>query len=290
MLSSCPHYPATSRADLEESEAMADYAQAWEKWFPLIERGAAELTACMLDSAGLEPGQRVLDIATGIGEPALSAARRVGAAGRVTGVDLSPAMLEFAAQRAAGAGLENIDFRLMDANALDLDTASFDAALCRWGLMFVDDLQRTLRAIHGALKPGARLAIGVWAAADEVPALSTAARVLHRELGLPPPPEGAGTAFALAAAAPLLAALQAAGFEQITRKPVNVHYDYASAQEYLAHRREVSNLLRESLASIDEPELERAVGVLERELEACRRADGSLGFDNRAYCVAATRA
>lgn len=268
---------------------MADYASAWEKWFPVIEQGASGLSACMLDEAGLEAGQRVLDIATGIGEPALSAARRIGPAGQVTGIDLSPAMLEFAKRRARQAGLANVEFRVMDANALDFPASTFDAVLCRWGLMFVDDLVQTLRAIHTALKPGARLAIGVWASADEVPALSTAARVLHRELGLAPPPQGPGTAFALADAASLIDALQAAGFAQVTRTAVNVHYDYASTQEYLAHRLEVSNLLRETLDGIAEERIAGATGALEEALARWRRDDGSLGFDNRAYCVAATR-
>lgn len=268
---------------------MADYASAWEKWFPVVERGANPLTACMLDAARLETGQRVLDVATGIGEPALTAARRVGPSGRVTGIDLSAAMLDFARRRARQAGIDNIEFLPMDANALDLDAAAFDAVLCRWGLMFVDDLARTLRDLHAASRPGARLAIGVWASADEVPALTTAARVLHRELDLPPPPQGAGTAFALADGPSLVARLQAAGFEQVTRTAVNIHYDYASASEYLAHRREVSKLLRESLSGIAEAEVERATRVLERELEAYRRDDGGLGFDNRAYCVAAMR-
>ena len=268
---------------------MADYASAWEKWFPTIEQGASTLTACMLDAAGLEAGQRVLDVATGIGEPALSAAGRVGPAGRVPGIDLSSAMLEFARRRARDAGLDNAEFRVMDANALDLAAASYDAALCRWGLMFVDDLAQTLCAIHAALKPGARLAIGVWGSADEVPALSLAARVLHRELGLPPPPRGAGTAFALADGASLVAAMQAAGFEQVTRRAVNVHYDYASPRQYLAHRLEVSNLLRATLDGIAEPRIAAAKAVLEQALEARRREDGSIGFDNRAYCVAATR-
>jgi len=269
---------------------MTDYAEAWEKWFPVIERGARHLTARMLDNAVLEPGQRVLDIATGIGEPALTAARRVGPQGHVTGIDLSPAMLEFANRRARESGLDNVDFRVMDADALDFETATFDAVLCRWGLMFVDDLEQSLRDIRALLKPGCRLVIGVWATAARVPALSMAARVLHREFGLAPPSEGAGTAFALADGPGLINALEANGFEQVTHEAVNVHYVYASTREYLAHRLEVSNLLRETMDSIDEDELALAAGVLEAELDAFRRDDGSLGFDNRAYCVAATRA
>lgn len=269
---------------------MVDYAEAWKKWFPVIEGGANKLTARMLDSAGLKAGHRVLDIATGIGEPALSAARRVGPAGQVIAIDLSPGMLEFAAARALDAGLDNVEFRVMNADALDFKAAHFDAALCRWGLMFVDDLAHTLRSIHAVLKPGASLALGVWATADEVPALAIAARVLHRELGLPPPPEGAGTAFALADGDALLAALEDSGFETVIRQAVNIHYHYPSFAEYLAHRREVSSTLDKALQGCAESEIAGAARVLEDELQAFRGADGGIAFDNRAYCVNATRA
>ena len=268
---------------------MADYAKAWEKWFPIIEDGAGKLTARMLDSAGIGRGKQVLDIATGIGEPALTAAQRVGPAGYVLGIDLSPAMLEFAAERALDAELDNIEFRVMNANALELDDGSFDIALCRWGMMFVDDLQQTLRAVHAALKPGARIALGIWATADEVPALAIAARVLHRELGLAPPSEGAGTAFALADGPALIAVLESAGFEDISREPVSIQYRYVSAEEYLAHRRAVSTSLERALEGCSEDDIVRAGGVLDKELQAFRTANGGLFFDNRAYCVAATR-
>lgn len=269
---------------------MADYAEAWEKWFPVIEDGASKLTARMLDGAGLKPGQRVLDIATGIGEPALTAAQRIGSTGRVIGIDLSSAMLEFAGRRALEAGQDNVEFRIMDANALDFDDASFDAVLCRWGLMFVDDLESTLGAIHAVLKPHGRLAMGVWANADQVPALATAARVFHRELGLLPPPEGAGTAFALADGPALIAALEHSGYEAVDWQPVNIRYHYVSTDEYFEHRREVSSLFRQSLEGLSDSEFTRARHVLDNELQAVSAADGSLAFDNRAYCVTATRA
>lgn len=269
---------------------MADYAQAWEKWFPVVESGASRLTARMLDGARLQSGQRVLDIATGIGEPALSAARRVGPAGRVVGIDLSSAMLEFAGRRLVEAGLDNVEFRIMDANALDFDAASFDVALCRWGLMFVDDLDSTLRAIHSLLKPRAWLALGVWATADEVPALAIAARIYHRELNLPPPAEGAGTAFALADGPALIAALEAAGFEDPVRQPVNLRYRYRSAEEYLRHRREVSSALKLALSDFDDHRIAAATAVVESELDAFGCASDGLVFDNLAYCVTALRA
>jgi ubiquinone/menaquinone biosynthesis C-methylase UbiE len=199
-------------------------------------------------------------------------------------------MLDFAAKRALDAGLDNIDFRVMNANALDLQDAFFDIVLCRWGLMFVDDLEFTLCAIRAALKPRARIALGVWATADEVPALAIAARVFHREFGLSPPSEGSGTAFALADIPALIDALQRAGFEDVVRQPVNIRYQYVSTDEYLAHRREVSSILEQALRGVADEKIVRASRVLEKELQPFRDANGGLVFDNRAYCVTATRA
>lgn len=268
---------------------MTDYANAWKKWFPIIERGARPLSECMLDKAGLGNGKRILDIATGIGEPALAAARRVAPEGRVLATDLSAEMLDFAAARAARAGIRNIEFRRLDANSLDLGERRFDSVLCRWGLMFVDELGRTLDSIRELLEPGGRLAIGVWGSADQVPSLSLAARTIHRELGLPPPAEGAGTAFALADGDALSAALRAAGFENIERRRVAVCYRYDSVDEYLRHRREVSTALGKTLAACRADDAARAWRAAAEAMKPYRDADGKVRMTNDAYCVSATR-
>ena len=176
---------------------MTDYATAWKKWFSLIESEARDVSLSMLENADIAPGHHVLDVATGIGEPALTAAHRVGPDGHVLGIDISSEMLSFAKGRAKKAALRNIKFEVMDANDLKIPVGIFDAVLCRWGLMFVDDLVATLCQLHSVLKSGGRISTSVWASADEVPSLSLAARVVHDTLGLPAPNEGAKTAFAL---------------------------------------------------------------------------------------------
>ncbi|EPC03339.1 hypothetical protein L861_17505 [Litchfieldella anticariensis FP35 = DSM 16096] len=122
---------------------MNDQSTAWQHWFPLIENALGDLSRCMFDQVGLAPGHSVLDLATGIGEPALEAARRVGPTGRVLGVDISPAMLGIAQVRAETAGLTNVEFRVMDIGTLSLPE-SFDIVLCRCGLMFVDNADTQL--------------------------------------------------------------------------------------------------------------------------------------------------
>src|SRR5690349_10739164 len=99
-------------------------------------RLTSPLSRRMIDRAGLRPGQRVLDLATGRGEPAVPAAQRVAPNGWVVGIDTSQAMLDMARQRAENEGVTNLELRVMDAASLkDLKTASFDAVLSRWGLM-----------------------------------------------------------------------------------------------------------------------------------------------------------
>ncbi len=93
---------------------MTDYATAWNKWFSLIESGARDVTLAMLESVHITPGNHVLDVATGIGEPALTAANKVGPDGHVLGIDISSEMLSFAKERAKMAALNNIKFEVMD--------------------------------------------------------------------------------------------------------------------------------------------------------------------------------
>jgi ubiquinone/menaquinone biosynthesis C-methylase UbiE len=116
----------------------------------------------MIDLAAIGPGQRVLDVATGVGEPALSAARRSGPTARVDAIDSSAAMLDLARARAAELNLENVMFREMAAENLAYPEASFDAVLCRWGLMFLENLQETLAGFRRILVPGGRLVAVVW--------------------------------------------------------------------------------------------------------------------------------
>ena len=100
----------------------------------------------LVELADIDAGHTVVDVATGIGDPALSVARRVGPAGRVIATDQSAAMLAIAERRAREHGLTNIEFRQLDANAYDFPDATIDAVVCRWGLMFLSDLTVRLAA------------------------------------------------------------------------------------------------------------------------------------------------
>src|ERR1700722_11062341 len=89
-------------------------AAGWKKWWPVFERSAQQVSDRLVELAGVGPGARVLDIATGNGEPALSVARRVGPGGRVIATDQSAGMLAIARERAAALGVANVEFREVD--------------------------------------------------------------------------------------------------------------------------------------------------------------------------------
>jgi enediyne biosynthesis protein CalE5 len=139
-------------------------AAGWRKWLHVVEaaEGGQRHSAKLVALAELQPGGSVLDVGGGYGEPSLTAARVVGPHGRVVCTDISPEMLSVARERAADAGLENVEFIARDAEQLEFDDESFDAVLSRATLMFLPDVAGTLRRIHGYLKAGGNLAASVW--------------------------------------------------------------------------------------------------------------------------------
>lgn len=169
--------------------------EIWRRYDPMEARLTAPLSARMLDLAGLAPGMRVLDLATGRGEPAVAAARRVGPDGRVLGVDVSAPMLAMARERALREGVANLDLLAMDAAAPEgIPGGAFDAALARWGLMYMDSPVAALANAGRALTPGGALVAAVWAEPERVPYVSLPRRLLERRMALPPvDPDAPGT-------------------------------------------------------------------------------------------------
>src|SRR5918996_2179755 len=117
-------------------------AAGWQEWWQTFEKDAQRLSDHLVELAKIDSSSKVLDVATGIGEPAVTAARKVRNidGGHVLATDIAPQMLSIAKQRAAYLGLQKIiEFKEGDAETIDLPTSTFDAALCRWGLIYLPD-------------------------------------------------------------------------------------------------------------------------------------------------------
>lgn len=136
-----------------------------------IERNLNAFNGDLLDLARPRAGERVLDVACGAGEPALSLASIVGPSGRVVGIDLSERMIDRARERAKRAAIANAEFEVMDAEALTVPAGVFDLATCRFGLQIVTNPEKAVAEVHRVLKPAGRIAATVWGSGETTPAL-----------------------------------------------------------------------------------------------------------------------
>jgi ubiquinone/menaquinone biosynthesis C-methylase UbiE len=227
----------TSQQSAEQKErerkAWASVADGWQRRDELLKRGAAPVTERMLDMAGIRSGHHVLDIASGVGEPSLTAARRVGPGGRVVGTDLTDAMLNYARQKAAQQGIGNIEYHCVDGETLDFAANSFDAVTCRWGLMFMPEPAACLKLAHGVMKDNARLAVACWTAPDQNPFVGLLIQVLANHMELPKPPAGTPGIFALADPERLQQLIESAGFCNVVLESVEIDVvEVENGQQY----------------------------------------------------------
>ncbi|HEV2579228.1 MAG TPA: methyltransferase domain-containing protein, partial [Ktedonobacteraceae bacterium] len=210
---------------------------------------AQPLSDRMMELAHIAPGQRVLDVATGIGEPAMTAARRVGPGGSVVAIDQAPQMLAVARERMQAAGIRTVEFVEGDAEAVTLPIDTFDAVVCRWGLMFFHDPVGVLARFRNSLVPGGWLAAAIWGEPSRVPIISLPFSVLSRELGQPPSLPSGPSPFALSNPTRLEQVLRDAGFAQVRSEPFTVTFVFASVDELLGHLEEVSAPIRMTMAT-----------------------------------------
>ena len=264
-------------------------AAAWRKWFHIMEAGAQNLSDRMVALASVSPGSHVLDIATGLGEPALTAAHATGPSGRVLATDLSADMLALAKERADTLSLDHVEFQVMDANRVNFPEATFDAVLSRWGMMFVAGLDDTLIAIRSCLKPGGVFVAAVWGDPADAPAVSLGNRVLLQSLGLPPPEEGPMTPFALRDTDALSQRARDAGFAEVSGEWVDVVYEFDTVDIFVEYRRDRSGALLEKLSHVPAEDMEAAWQSVGEAAGAFALPDGAVRMTNRAFCLVARR-
>jgi SAM-dependent methyltransferase len=215
-------------------------ATGWRKWSELIDEAASAVSERLVELAGVEPGSRVLDVAAGYGEPALTAAKRAGAEGSVVAADISAEMLAYGRERAADAGLENVEFVESDAASLEFPEDSFDAALSRWGIIFEPEAEAAAARIRGFLKPGGRMAISSWGTPDQVPMLGLPMRTAMQRLQVPPPPPGTPGPLSRPTPEALAGLLEGGGFSDVQVEETVVILEWESPEEFTTFIKEIA--------------------------------------------------
>jgi ubiquinone/menaquinone biosynthesis C-methylase UbiE len=274
-----------------ERQSWDSVADGWQKWWKTIEIGAQKVSRRLIELAEIKPGSRVLDIATGIGEPAITVANQVGdrsgGGGHVLAIDISSQMLSIAKQRASSFGLQNvIEFKQGDAETIDLPTSTFDAVLCRWELMFLPDLKTGLSNIYRSLVDGGRLAAAVWASPDKDTLMATAINVVMKETNSPPPPPGTPGPFALSDENILKNSFIRPGFKDVTIERMNVTFDFDSPVDFTTYVHETAGPLQAILSNQTQ---QRKEEILKAVTEAARKyADKNthtVKLSNEAICI-----
>ncbi|HEY7082208.1 MAG TPA: class I SAM-dependent methyltransferase [Nitrososphaeraceae archaeon] len=282
----------TSRSNIGQSPIWNSTAQGYRKWWPHIEKAAQSLSNRLVELAEIRAGQRILDIATGIGEPALTAARIVGRTGHVLAIDISTEMLAIAKQRAIYNGLQNtIEYKETASQDLMLPDLSFNAVLCRWGLMFLPNLDSTLIEIHRSMLPGGKFVAAVWADAQKVPVISLAMQSIAESVrgatkrfpSLPNP-------YSLSDEYRLTNLFIEAGFGNVRTGRVTITYEFASGDDYSQYCQAIS--ASASLVLSNESDKTRKLiwkNVADRATLNYTNTNGTITMDNECICVVGTK-
>jgi SAM-dependent methyltransferase len=229
-------------------------APGWERMRESTWRVSDRVGRELVDAIDPQPGETVLELAAGIGDTGLLVAERVGPQGKLVSSDFSPAMVEAARRRAAELGIADVDFRVLDAQALDLADASADAVLCRWGYMLMPDPAAALRETRRVLRPGGRLALSVWGKPADNPWAAVPGRTLVEAGLLEPPRAGAPGVFALADPARIEELVTSAGFEPPRIWDQSVTWTFDSFEDYWSFLLELAGALSMVIAPLPENE------------------------------------
>lgn len=249
-------------------------AHGWAKWEGTIDAWMQPATEAMLAMAGVEAGARVLDLASGAGSQALHAARRVGPQGHVVASDIAETMLGYLRDRAQAAGLANVTTLVGAAEDLDVAAESFDAVVCRLGLMLFADPASALATARRALRPGAKVAVVVFTTPDANPFLARPMQILLRHAGKPPPVPGQPGIFSLGAPGVVERLLADCGYAAVEERTLAAPLRTPSAAETLTMMQEAFSAFRAILSDCPEPVREAAWAEVGETLRAFETPGG----------------
>jgi ubiquinone/menaquinone biosynthesis C-methylase UbiE len=223
-------------------------AEYWERHAQTIRKMFAPITRALIEDAGIIEGDKVLDVAGGPGEPSLTIAGVVGPTGSVTCTDAVAEMVTAAKSEAHRRGIKNISFEQCLADSLPFDDNSFDAAVCRLGVMFFPDPLSGLREMLRVIKSEGSLSFAVWHESNLNPFSCIVTEVLSRHITTPPADPDAPGAFRFAAPGKLAQILTAAGANRVRERLLKFHIEAPiSRDEFWEMRSGTSGTLREKL-------------------------------------------
>jgi SAM-dependent methyltransferase len=269
-------------------QSWEEAASGWTRRQEMMRAFAAPVSQWLLEAIAPRPGQRVLELAAGLGETGLLAAELVAPTGGVVISDQAEAMLAGARARALALGLSNVEFQVLNAEWIDLPVASVDHVLCRWGYMLMADPAAALGETRRVLRPGGRVGLAVWDAIEHNPWAELPAREL-RERGLgTPPAEGTPGPFTLASGEQVSELLMQAGFAETQLQSVELVRRHASFNELWESTLDLSRAFHDTVLDRPPQEIAEIEAALAERFAPYTAADGTLQIPARALLAAAS--
>jgi SAM-dependent methyltransferase len=277
-------------ADRQETrQRWGEAAAGWEAYADELRHATMPVSTWLVEAIAPQPGHTILELAAGPGDTGFLAAELIRPGGTLITSDLAPEMLSAAQRRAERLGLDDVRFRQIDAEQpIDIEAASLDGVLCRWGLMLMHDPESALREIRRILRPGGRLALAAWADPEDNPFIAMPARILvERGLLEPPDPSEPGP-FSWAAEGEIAEHLQAAGFVEFDVDHVAFTEPQSSVEDWWATETRISTRLAQVAAALDATTRSDVLEELSQRAEPFKRDDGTLVLPAKTWVAAAT--
>jgi ubiquinone/menaquinone biosynthesis C-methylase UbiE len=263
-------------------------APGWSKRAERVRDWGMPVSVTMVDALALQPGQRVLELAAGPGDTGFMAAELVLPGGTLISSDGADAMVAVARERAEAAGITNVEFRQLELEWIDLEAASVDAVLCRWGIMLIVDPGAAAREIRRVLRPSGRAAFAVWDRAERNPWATIPGRALI-ELGHSEPPDpNAPGMFTLGDDGMLAELLESAGFTEVTIRPVAVERHYEELDRYIEETVDMSPIFSTTFKELSAEAQDEVRARITAGARPFVAADGSVTLPGSSLVAVAT--
>ncbi|MGH3127437.1 MAG: class I SAM-dependent methyltransferase [Gaiellaceae bacterium] len=269
-------------------ETWSTMAPGWGRWREPIEETSVPMREWMLRELAPSEGDTVLELASGFGDSSVAAAEIVGPTGKVICTDFSPVMVDIARRRGEELGLANIEYRVLDAERIELEDDSVDGVLCRCGYMLMPDPPAALAETRRVLRPGGRVALAVWREAERNPWISIVGRMLLERGHVPPPEPGAPGMFTMARDERVHELLEGAGLTVLRLEEVPVLFVYESLHEYIRRARDTGGNFAQVWREVPDTERKTMESRLADAFEPYA-VDGGYAFPGLALCASAQR-
>lgn len=272
----------------DDSWAIGDaLARAWEENADFVARTNAPMQRWMVGRLEPQPGQTILELGAGPGDTGFEVAQKLGGDGKLISTDISPEMVEVAKRRASTFGVTNVEFRVMDAQKIELPDSTVDGVIHRFGPMLLPDPDASFAEVHRVLRDGGvYLSTVIGGPQDNPWMLSIGMSVMQSGIQMPGGPMDPGGPFSLADPDQLRERIASAGFDEVTIEPVDLSFDFATAEEAWSILSSMAGPIAILVSGLDEEKRQSVKEAFLGIVEQYRSGDGC-SIPGRALCALA---